>query len=139
MKAIATIVVAGGVTSISFTKDTVRGGGFCCYVGTSQCNGYYVKFEGGKLSSELFQSCHFDRINDIAFPQGYSEVFATCGTTDIRVWQMNKTRELLRITVPNLICNCVAFMPDGGSFCINYYTPFQMNINSQNKTFVLLK
>ena len=63
----------------------------------------------------MFQTCHYDRINDIAFPKGYSQVFATCSKDDIRIWQTGTCRELLRLTVPNLECNCVTFMADGAS------------------------
>ena len=51
----------------------------------------------------------------MAFPVGYSEVFATCGREDVRIWHINEARELLRIKVPNVECLSVAFMPDGGS------------------------
>lgn len=34
---------------------------------------------------------------------------------DIRVWNAKNRQELLRIQVPNLECNCVAFMNDGKS------------------------
>ena len=67
------------------------------------------------MLSELIQTCHSERINDVAFPVGYSEVFATCGREDVRIWHINEARELLRIKVPNVECLSVAFMPDGGS------------------------
>lgn len=48
-------------------------------------------------------------------PSNYSDVFATCSFNDIRVWNAKNRQELLRIQVPNLECNCVAFMNDGKS------------------------
>jgi len=51
----------------------------------------------------------------VAFPEGYSEVFATCSVEDIRIWHAREFRELMRIRVPNCECHCVSFMPDGGS------------------------
>ena len=45
----------------------------------------------------------------------YSDVFATCSLTDIRVWNAKNRQELLRIQVPNLECYCVTFMNDGKS------------------------
>jgi WD40 repeat protein len=48
-----------------------------------------------------------------SFVSNYSDVFATCSLNDIRVWNAKNRQELLRIQVPNLECNCVAFMNDG--------------------------
>lgn len=42
-------------------------------------------------------------LQDVAFPQGASELFATCSKGEIRVWQTLVNRELLRITVPNKV------------------------------------
>lgn len=49
------------------------------------------------------------------FYSGYSDVFATCSKNDIRVWNTNTCKELLRITVPNMDCNTVAISVDGKS------------------------
>lgn len=46
---------------------------------------------------------------------GTSELFATCSKEDIRVWHVDKPKELLRITVPNMTCNSLDFMADGHS------------------------
>mmetsp|Transcript_52386 Transcript_52386/g.60172 ORF Transcript_52386/g.60172 Transcript_52386/m.60172 type:complete len:666 (-) Transcript_52386:64-2061(-) len=100
--------VLGGVTSISFTGDYTH---FFC--GTNQSNIYWI--DADKLVAELRNTCHHEKINDIAFPYNYSDVFATCSVNDIRVWNAKNRQELLRIQVPNLECNCVAFMNDGKS------------------------
>ena len=42
-------------------------------------------------------------------------MFATCSKNDIRVWDAVKSKELLRIVVPNMTCNAVDFMRDGKS------------------------
>ena len=40
----------------------------------SRCNIYYLKYSPTQgFLSELIQTCHHETINDIAFPQGYSE------------------------------------------------------------------
>ena len=62
-----------------------------------------------RLTEELVQTAHNDKINDLAFPVEYSDVFATCGTGYIRVWHLTTCRELLRVIVPNLECHCVTF------------------------------
>lgn len=81
------------------------------FVGTTKCNINLVEVES--LEYELRNTCHSSHINDVCFPNKYSEVFATCGKNDIRVWHARKRNELLRINVPNLECLCIAFSPDG--------------------------
>jgi len=71
--------VLGGVTSITLTQD---GSHFFC--GTNMANIYWVDVDS--LTAELRNTCHHERVNQVAFPLGYSEVFATCSITDIRVW-----------------------------------------------------
>jgi WD40 repeat protein len=81
------------------------------FVSTSQCSTYVVKYEG--LQAELRSTCHSTRIHDVVYPQGYSELFATCSKQDIRVWNSRTCAELLRIQIPNLDCNCISFSKDG--------------------------
>jgi WD40 repeat protein len=100
--------VLGGVTSISLTQDGTH---FFC--GTSMANIYWVDVD--TLTAELRSTCHHERVNQVAFPLGYSEVFATCSITDIRVWNASSRQELLRIQVPNMECYCLEFMRDGRS------------------------
>jgi WD40 repeat protein len=116
MKTLATTKLVSGVTSCVMAPGVHKDGGFGLYCGTETCNIYYLKYSPTQgFLSELIQTCHHEPINDVAFPQGYSEVFATCGSSDIRVWHINEARELLRIQVPNVECICVAFFGDGGS------------------------
>jgi len=69
----------GKVTSLTFTSDYCH---FFC--GTNLSNIYWVDTEN--LNPELRNTCHFDKINDISFPIGFSDVFATCSLSDIRIW-----------------------------------------------------
>jgi WD40 repeat protein len=69
----------GGVTSMTFTKDFTH-----FFAGTSQCNIYWVDTE--RLQPQLRNTCHYMKINDVCFPHNYSEVFATCGKNEIRIW-----------------------------------------------------
>ena len=55
------------------------------------------------------QTSHSERVNDLAFPYEFSDVFATCGLGCIRIWHLTTCRELLRISVPNLEAHCVTF------------------------------
>lgn len=100
--------VLGAVTSIAQTAD-----GSFMFLGTSQANMYWADTD--QLRAELRNTCHYEKINDIAFPYNYSDVFATCSMNDIRIWNARNRQELLRIQVPNLECNCVAFTVDGKS------------------------
>jgi len=100
--------VLGSVTSIALTSDGTH---FFC--GTSHSNIYWVDVD--TLTAELRNTCHYERINQICFPVGFSEVFATCSITDIRVWNASTRQEVLRIQVPNMECYCLDFMPNGSS------------------------
>ena len=100
--------VMGAVTSISLTADSTH---FFC--GTSKATIYWCNTDN--IAPELRNTCHYERINDIAFPCGYSELFATCSLNDIRVWNTKTRQELLRIEVPGLECHCVFFSTDGKS------------------------
>ncbi|KAJ3000626.1 Cilia- and flagella-associated protein 52 [Globomyces sp. JEL0801] len=44
-----------------------------------------------------------------------ADIFATASDTDIRVWNSSTNEELLRISVPNLECQCITFKKDGSS------------------------
>merc|ERR1712194_811762 len=79
--------------------------------GTKESNIYWVKTDG--LIAELRSTCHFGRINAIAFPRDYSKVFVTSSCSDLRLWDAEKKQELLRIRVPNMECNALCFFPDG--------------------------
>lgn len=74
-----------------------------------------------RLTEDLIQTAHSDKINGMAFPADYSEVFATCAAGCIRVWHAAACRELLRIAVPNLDCNCVTFAPVSALLCRTNY------------------
>lgn len=63
-----------------------------------------------KLQAEMLQTSPPSSVHDVAFPHDYSQVFAACGLGEIRVWHLHSRRELLRMSVPNLDCRCVAFM-----------------------------
>ena len=45
----------------------------------------------------------------------YSDVFATASKNEVRVWSVSKSRELLRISVPNFTCSSLIFTHDGKS------------------------
>ena len=100
--------VLGGVTSMTLTAECAY---FFC--GTEQSNIYWV--ETASLKSEIRNTCHNDRVNDIHFPYEYTGVFGTCGKEDIRIWNTETRQEHLRIHVPNIECYCFDFMRDGKS------------------------
>ncbi|XP_028675401.1 cilia- and flagella-associated protein 52 [Erpetoichthys calabaricus] len=107
-KVIKQVHVEGGVTSIS-----LRGQGHQFFTGTQ--SSLIFRFNFTEFKDELFTSCHCDAVNDIAFPFGTAELFATCSKNDIRVWHTETNKVLLRITVPNMTCNAIQFMHDGKS------------------------
>ena len=100
--------VLGGVSSLA--PDST---GEFFFVGTEESNIYLVQYH--QLVAELKTTCHHEQVNDVAYPAGYSELFATCAGPDIRIWHAKTMSELLRVQVPNQECNCIAFMPSGSS------------------------
>ena len=66
-----------------------------------------------KLQADMLQTSPPSSVHDVAFPCGYSEVFAAFGLGEIRIWHLHSRRALLRMSVPNLDCRCVAFMQVG--------------------------
>jgi len=100
--------IMGACTSISVTADETH-----FFAGSSKATIYWCNTDN--ISPELRNTCHYERINDIAFPVGYSELFATCSIHDIRVWNATTRQELLRIEVPSLECYSVQFMANGKS------------------------
>jgi WD40 repeat protein len=100
--------VMGAVTSVSLTADGTH---FFC--GTNKATIYWCNTDN--IAPELRNTCHYEKINDVAFPSGYSELFATCSVNDIRVWNTKTRQELLRVEVPGLECYCVFFSSDGKS------------------------
>lgn len=98
----------GACTSLSLTADSTH-----FFAGSSKATIYWCNSD--TISPELRNTCHYERINDIAFPAGYSELFATCSINDIRVWNAKTRQELLRIEVPGLECYAVKFMSNGRS------------------------
>eukprot|EP01061_Rhynchopus_euleeides_P043252 TRINITY_DN754_c1_g3_i1.p1 TRINITY_DN754_c1_g3~~TRINITY_DN754_c1_g3_i1.p1 ORF type:complete len:679 (+),score=265.34 TRINITY_DN754_c1_g3_i1:107-2038(+) len=104
LKVLKSIRLQGAVTSVAAHGDHY-------FIGTSKSNVYYLNARTFK--EELRQTCHYERINDIAYPYGYSELFATCSNHDIRIWNARTSQELLRIQVANLECNAVCFTKDG--------------------------
>eukprot|EP00999_Lentomonas_sp_LEN2_P000022 NODE_101_length_2309_cov_86.545371_g80_i0.p1 GENE.NODE_101_length_2309_cov_86.545371_g80_i0~~NODE_101_length_2309_cov_86.545371_g80_i0.p1 ORF type:complete len:654 (+),score=140.80 NODE_101_length_2309_cov_86.545371_g80_i0:177-2138(+) len=104
LKKMNSVSLSGMITSVAAKGDHY-------FVGTNKSNVYYLNAKTFK--EELRQTCHYERINDIAFPRGFSQLFATCSNNDIRIWNAGTSQELLRIQVQQLECNCVAFSPDG--------------------------
>mmetsp|Transcript_14946 Transcript_14946/g.44290 ORF Transcript_14946/g.44290 Transcript_14946/m.44290 type:complete len:648 (-) Transcript_14946:150-2093(-) len=97
----------GSVTSISMSGN---GEGFLA--GTTQSNRYYVTMN---WDVELRATGHSSPVNDVCFPSGCSDLFITCSSSDIRIWNAQLRQELLRIQVPNLVCNCIGITPNGGT------------------------
>lgn len=82
-------------------------------VATNEGNRYECPLSN--LKPVLKETSHYSKINDIAFPEGCSELFVTCANTEIRLWNSRSRKELLRIRVPNQECLSVFISPDGKS------------------------
>jgi len=97
----------------SITSIAINKAGDHFFVGTNKSTIYLVAIDD--FDHELRNSAHYNRINDIAFPANYSDLFVTAGINDLRVWNIKNRNELLRINVPNLECLCVLISDDGKS------------------------
>nr|XP_057930991.1 cilia- and flagella-associated protein 52 [Doryrhamphus excisus]XP_057930999.1 cilia- and flagella-associated protein 52 [Doryrhamphus excisus]XP_057931007.1 cilia- and flagella-associated protein 52 [Doryrhamphus excisus] len=107
-KAIKHIQLNNGVTSIALKDD-----GLHFFVGTDASQIYCVNYETFK--AELVSTSHHGPVKDVSIAYGSSELFVTGSEEDIRVWHIEKPKELLRIPEPCIICNSVYLMVDGHS------------------------
>ncbi|XP_022620757.1 cilia- and flagella-associated protein 52 isoform X2 [Seriola dumerili] len=107
-KTLKEVQLEKGVTSIA-----IRGEGQQFFVGTEAAQMY--RFSHVDFKAELISTSHNSAVKDVAICFGISELFATCSEEDIRLWHIDKPKELLRITVPNMTCNSLDFMADGHS------------------------
>jgi len=78
LRIIRSLKLEGMITSLSLNKA-----GDHFFVGTSLSCSYLVALD--TFEYELRSSSHFGRINDVAYPSGYSELFVTASVNDIRV------------------------------------------------------
>ncbi|XP_061589430.1 cilia- and flagella-associated protein 52-like [Cololabis saira] len=99
------VQLEGGVTSITGGNDQH------IFVGTEAAQVYRFDYES--FQAELASTSHTNAVKDVVFPFGTSDLFATCSEEDIRLWQVGKPKEIVRISVPKTICNCLDFMIDG--------------------------
>lgn len=99
--------------SPAITSLAINAAGDHFFVGTSKASIFLVAVDD--FDYELRWSAHCARINDVVFPRNCSDLFVTAGVHDIRVWNLYKQRELLRIHVANVECLCVALSADGKS------------------------
>ncbi|XP_012220706.1 cilia- and flagella-associated protein 52 [Linepithema humile] len=76
-------------------------------VGTTWCEIYQIQLSNFHM--RLLITSHTSCIYSIAFPRDDSEIFATGGKNDVRLWQLKTHKEALRITVPNFVCSSLHF------------------------------
>jgi|LauGreDrversion4_2_1035121.scaffolds.fasta_scaffold69872_3 hypothetical protein len=100
--------VPGGVCALTQTSISM-------FIVSTRGTVFNVKHSDPLNKVEYFSSGHSQTIKQIAFPKGYSEVFATCSSGEIRVWSTRNQRELLRIELakPGTSCNAIEFQSDG--------------------------
>lgn len=95
------------------TSIALRGHGHQFFIGLESSHTY--RFNFAEFTYEMITTGHDHPVNDIVFPYGTSQLFATCSKNDIRVWNSSTNQELLRCTVPNMTCHAMEFMKDGKS------------------------
>ncbi|CAK9834368.1 Cilia- and flagella-associated protein 52, partial [Anthophora retusa] len=99
--------VCATVTSMSWHKEDF------ILVATAVCEIHQVELSS--FRTRLIVTCHTSPIYDLAFPRNCSEIFATTGKNDIRVWKLITQKELFRITVPNFTCSSLCFDSNCGT------------------------
>ncbi|KFO77447.1 WD repeat-containing protein 16, partial [Cuculus canorus] len=102
------ISIQGAVTSLTFGHQDRQ-----FFVGTNECQIYRINVD--EFKEELITTCHNEAVQDIVFPLGISDLFATCSKNDIRVWHTPEHKELLRIVVHNSTCHAIDILSDGNS------------------------
>ncbi|XP_011860734.1 PREDICTED: cilia- and flagella-associated protein 52 [Vollenhovia emeryi] len=96
--------VCSAVTSIVLYRNEF------VLVGTSWCEIYQIQLSDFHM--RLLVTCHISCIYSVAFPRNHSEVFATGSKHDVRLWRLEKQKEIVRITVANFICSSLQFARD---------------------------
>nr|XP_012144805.1 PREDICTED: cilia- and flagella-associated protein 52 isoform X1 [Megachile rotundata] len=99
--------VCAAVTSLVHYKNGL------ILVGTALCEIHEIELSS--FRTRLIATCHTHAIQAVVFPRNCSEIFATAGKNDIRIWKLATPKELLRITVPNFSCSSLCFDITGGS------------------------
>ena len=61
----------------------------------------------GPLVQELVYSAHSTRIHDLALPHKCSQLVASCSDGEIRLWNTERQKELVRIEQPSVDCLCL--------------------------------
>nr|XP_023016817.1 cilia- and flagella-associated protein 52 [Leptinotarsa decemlineata] len=107
LKVLKSTSVNGAVTSLQLLNQTTL------LAATDNSEIYMIRLDD--FNAQLMVTCHTSSIYDVTFPYNFSEVFATAGKNDVRVWSMSTMEELLRIRVQNFICSSVVFAYDGKS------------------------
>lgn len=98
------VPVSGRVTTLArLPGDKLLAATMLCqlYIGDLSVRNLYLHLTG-----------HPSEVKQVVFPRSCSEVFVTCSAEDIRVWHTATGRELLRMSVPNFICQCVCLTED---------------------------
>jgi WD40 repeat protein len=103
-----TAALMGPVTSVALAPA-----GDGVMVGTAHSNRYFVAFKAWEV--ELRATGHSAPVNDVCFPASCSDLFITCSSSDIRIWNTALRQELLRIQVPNVDCACVGITANGAT------------------------
>lgn len=105
LRVIRRVQLDGRVTSLQLNAERDH-----AFIGTDKCNIYCLALDD--FEYELRRSSHYKGIHNAAFPPNYSSLFVTA-SNDIRVWNRETTKELLRISIPNCDCKSVAISHDG--------------------------
>lgn len=71
-----------------------------------------VSAQGGFVQERVY-SAPCGGIRDLAAPHGCSDLLASCSAEEIRLWDVARQTELLRVHAPSLDCLCLAISQVG--------------------------
>ncbi|XP_043195551.1 cilia- and flagella-associated protein 52-like [Amphibalanus amphitrite] len=83
------------------------------YIGTADSHIYTACPQSIRLT--LLRTCHPTEVKEVTFPRACSELFVTCASEDTRIWHAPSGQELMRMAVPNMVCQCVQVTADGST------------------------
>jgi len=110
----------GLISDIMGSINSISCDGASSWLGTSEGNVYSIDLDNIEadpkkpaFSPALKGTSHYGVVNKICFPRDCSSLFITASSESIRVWNADYAQELLRIQVPNQVCNTVDITPTG--------------------------
>jgi cilia- and flagella-associated protein 52 len=93
----------GAITSLAFLNGSIL-------AGTSSSNLHSLN---AQFDAKMELTSHTGVVSQVVFAANSDRLLISCGDGDIRIWDSWTSDELVRITVKEHVCKCVAMLPSG--------------------------